>query len=106
MGKGIYNTVMASDSGTSPMAGDTVTVRPVTFGSGCESPGGRLRTGKVVYVHPKGRFFTAEFEVGTGRKIRESFTSGSVRVTKERPRNGGPGVPRFRTVPGDEAEDL
>ncbi len=30
-------------------------------------------TGKVVYIHPKGRFITAEFKVGTGA-VRESFT--------------------------------
>ena len=87
--------------GSCPSVGDTVTVRPVTFGSGLGEPGGRLRSGKVTYIHPLGRFQTVEFDVGMGRKIRECFYLGNGRARQEPPRNGGPGLPRFRVVPAD-----
>lgn len=46
--------------------GDTVRRKPITiYGSGDE----KLRNGIVVYVHPKGRYHTVEFEDG----LRESF---------------------------------
>ncbi len=45
--------------------GDTVSVTPETFGKG-------KRRGVVVYIHPRNRFFTAEFEL-PGGKVRESF---------------------------------
>lgn len=37
--------------------GDRRTEQPQTFGDG------RLMEGRVVYVHPKGRWYTVEFEV-------------------------------------------
>ena len=33
----------------------------------------RLMTGTVVYIHPRGRFYTAEFTCENGKKFRESF---------------------------------
>ena len=35
--------------------------------------GRREHVGTVVYIHPKGRFYTVEFEIG-GEKFRESYT--------------------------------
>ena len=32
-----------------------------------------IKEGKVVYIHPEKRFFTLEYEVPSGAKIRESF---------------------------------
>lgn len=31
------------------------------------------QTGTVVYIHPKGRYYTVEFKIGDG-KVRESYT--------------------------------
>ena len=57
--------------------GDRRTEQPQTFG------GGRLFEGRVVYVHPRGRWYTVEFEVKPSGpkwlqkhekvKLRESF---------------------------------
>ena len=33
----------------------------------------RLMTGEVVYIHPRGRFYTAEFTCENGKIFRESF---------------------------------
>ena len=33
----------------------------------------RLMTGEVVYIHPRGRYYTAEFICGNGKRFRESF---------------------------------
>ncbi len=51
--------------------GDKVSVTPVTFGRTETHPKAQ-HMGVVVYVHPKRRFFTAEFELPGGR-VRESF---------------------------------
>lgn len=48
--------------------GDTVQRRPVSF-SDSDAKNARLMRGKVVYVHPAGRFHVVEFEKG----VRESF---------------------------------
>ena len=58
--------------------GDTVTRKPVTFlpGNDDELVRGKndevLLRGKVVYVHPEGRYHTVEF-MTAGGPIRESF---------------------------------
>ncbi len=52
-------------SGEAAELGETVSRRPATFGRG------RMR-GKVVYVHPAGRFHVVEFET-RGGVIRECF---------------------------------
>ncbi len=55
--------------------GDKVLLRPVTFEESGER--GRQpapRPGRIVYIHPEGRFCTVAFEVGRdGQIIRESF---------------------------------
>lgn len=33
----------------------------------------RLMTGEVVYIHPQGRYYTAEFTCENGKRFRESF---------------------------------
>ena len=33
-------------------------------------------TGRVVYIHPKKRFFTLEFTTASGARIRESYAPG------------------------------
>ena len=48
--------------------GDVVQRRPVSF-SDSDSKNASLMRGKVVYVHPAGRFHIVEFEKG----VRESF---------------------------------
>ena len=51
--------------------GDIVARRPVTF-SDNENKTAQVMRGRVVYVHPKGRFHVVEF--GEGRRaVRESF---------------------------------
>lgn len=51
--------------------GDIVARRPVTFSDG-ENKVAQVMRGRVVYVHPKGRFHVVEF--GEGRRaVRESF---------------------------------
>lgn len=57
--------------------GDKLKLIPKTFcntdnGSGNGSCPKMTLKGTVVYIHPKLRFFTAEFEV-SGGKVRESF---------------------------------
>ena len=55
--------------------GDTVVRKPVTFSRYDEEDKKHTQAamrGKVVYVHPKGRFHTVEFMTGCGA-IRESF---------------------------------
>lgn len=51
--------------------GDTVTRVAVTLTSDREQ--GRLRSGKVVYIHPEGRCHTVEFTFKNGATVRESF---------------------------------
>lgn len=52
--------------------GDVVLRRPITFFDRDSDPRSGLTKGKVVYVHPKGRFHVVEF--GEGRRaVRESF---------------------------------
>lgn len=53
--------------------GDKVQRRPVTFGS-LEGENGLRQafTGRVVYIHPKGRYHMVGFTVRSGR-IRECF---------------------------------
>ena len=56
--------------------GDRRSVHPVTFDPGQTKEGKqKTATGRVVYVHPKGRFCTLEFEIGarSGATIRERF---------------------------------
>lgn len=61
-----------------PMAvqvGDSVVRKPVTFSRYDEDQKKHTQAamrGKVVYVHPQGRFHTVEFMTGGGA-IRESF---------------------------------
>lgn len=53
--------------------GERRTVYPVTFTeSTTDSKKRRPLTGRVVYIHPKARFCTLEFEM-RGGPIRESF---------------------------------
>lgn len=55
--------------------GDTVVRKPVTFSRYDDDEKKHTQAamrGKVVYVHPKGRFHTVEFMTGGGA-IRESF---------------------------------
>lgn len=50
--------------------GDVIT-RELSFG---DMKGEKIRmTGRVVYVHPEERYYTAEFEFPRGRTICESF---------------------------------
>lgn len=48
--------------------GDVVTRRPVTF----DTKDGQPARGRVVYIHPKGRFHVVEFGEGA-TAVRESF---------------------------------
>lgn len=54
--------------------GDIVTRRPITFTDTAKdrNEGSRLLRGKVVYIHPKGRFHVVEFGDGS-KTVRESF---------------------------------
>ena len=45
-------------------------------------PTGKLFTGTVVYIHPKNRFFTLEFEMETGEKFRESYLFRDDRIAR------------------------
>lgn len=48
--------------------------RPVTFASSYGDHRAALMAGVCVYIHPKGRFYTLEFENPvTGEKFRESY---------------------------------
>ena len=55
--------------------GDRRTVKPVTFSVTGKDGKEKAVSGRVVYIHPKGRFCTLEFEVGVleAVKLRESF---------------------------------
>lgn len=55
--------------------GDKVLLRPTTFGeSGEKGAPPAQRPGRIVYVHPEGRFCTVAFEAHwDGQTIRESF---------------------------------
>lgn len=53
--------------------GDIVVRRPVTFCDRDSAEGAKLARGRVVYVHPKGRFHVVEFGEGK-RAVRESFS--------------------------------
>lgn len=53
--------------------GDKVMRLPVTFTIGDEKKNGkRGMTGRVVYIHPRSRYHTVEFEL-RGGPVRESF---------------------------------
>ena len=47
---------------------DQISVKDPSTGKSCS----RKVTGKVIYVHPQGRYYTVEAELD-GRTIRESF---------------------------------
>lgn len=54
--------------------GDRRTVRPVTFDVCGKNGRPGPVSGRVVYIHPAGRFCTLEFEFGrNGQRTRESF---------------------------------
>lgn len=53
--------------------GDKVSRRPVSFGEREDRLAPRpVMTGRIVYIHPKGRFHIVEFDT-PGGPIRESF---------------------------------
>lgn len=54
--------------------GDKVTMIPETFTARDDrgKPERRPMRGQVVYIHPKGRYYTVEFET-RGGPLRESF---------------------------------
>lgn len=62
--------VKVGDSKTFKPSGfsDQVSVKDPSTGKSCS----RKVTGKVIYVHPQGRYYTVEAELD-GRTIRESF---------------------------------
>lgn len=60
-----------SDSKAVVQVGDTVTRRPVTF-LAAERAASAVLCGKVIWVHPLGRFHTVEFGEGE-QAVRESF---------------------------------
>lgn len=64
--------VQPSESGP-VRVGDIVVRRPVTFYDRDSAEGTKLVRGRVVYVHPKGRFHVVEFGEGK-RAVRESFS--------------------------------
>ena len=55
--------------------GDRVKVKPVTFSVMGANGKEKSIPGRVVYIHPRGRYCTLEFEVGVREtvKLRESF---------------------------------
>lgn len=55
--------------------GDRVTVKPVTFSVMGANGKEKAIPGRVVYIHPKGRYCTLEFKVGVRETVtlRESF---------------------------------
>lgn len=55
-----------------PKIGDKKTFIPHAFKEGCVPPNSRQLTGRVIYVHPQGRFYIVEAE-SNGIKIRETF---------------------------------
>lgn len=64
---------LVQPSGSGPVCvGDIVARRPVTFCDRDSAEGTKLARGRVVYVHPKGRFHVVEFGEGN-RAVRESF---------------------------------
>lgn len=52
--------------------GDRVTVKPVTFSVMGANGKEKSIPGRVVYIHPRGRYCTLKFEVG----VRETVKSG------------------------------
>lgn len=59
-----------SPAGSALTVGSTVTC-VTSYGIDSNDPG-KLMTGKVIYIHPRGRFYTVEFPVG-GRTFRENY---------------------------------
>ncbi|MBE6069725.1 MAG: hypothetical protein E7211_18845 [Clostridium lundense] len=63
--------------------GDRVSVYAKTLdhtdGKGRRKP----QTGTVVYIHPRGRYCTVEFETGKGATLRESFLLYQGRIVDE-----------------------
>ena len=53
--------------------GDKVTEKAGYNPYGISGAPDRLMTGRVVYIHPRGRFYTVEFACENGVKFRESF---------------------------------
>lgn len=43
----------------------------------------KAQTGTVVYIHPRGRYCTLEFEASKGTKLRESFLLYQGRIVSE-----------------------
>ena len=57
---------------TLPKVGDKKTFKPYAFTEGEVPSGVHAVTGRVIYVHPKGQYYTVEAEL-YGEKIRECF---------------------------------
>ncbi len=71
MKKDLKETKPAASSMGCVKVGDIVTRTPITF-FGWESKQCKPRKGKVVYVHPKGRYHVVEF-TGQVCSVREAF---------------------------------
>ena len=71
--------------------GQKVICRPVSMGGGQLSRDLKeqhpLRTGRIFYVHPLGRYVTVEFELAGGR-VRESFKPLDVQLCGHGERKG------------------
>ena len=62
-------------AGLALTVGSTVTCL-TSYGVENSDPG-RLMTGRVIYIHPRGRFYTVEFTVGE-RTFRENYFTGAL----------------------------
>lgn len=71
MKEDLKETKPAASSAGRVKVGDIVTREPITF-SGRESKKCQPQKGKVVYIHPRGRYHVVEFACEAGT-IREAF---------------------------------
>lgn len=60
--------------------GDSVLRRVHTYAVGIDKPVSDPKKGKVVYVHPKGRYHTVQFD---GLAIRESYMGTNIQDSKD-----------------------
>lgn len=62
--------------------GQKVSCTPLTFTADPLYKNLEKKTGRIVYIHPRGRWVTVEFTAKNGVKLRESFAPEDVTVLK------------------------
>ena len=62
--------------------GQKVSCTPLTLAADPHYKKLEKKTGRIVYIHPRGRYVAVEFTTRDGQKLRESFAPDEITVLK------------------------